>query len=112
MKRGKPRLRIWLRVGLTIALTAAVLGMAVPSNPAIAPASVPADNPSSALTPAPTSPLSPQLRDLRLVNYLPSDAGWQYMWIRWEPDRIDAGFAEMAGLGAYRRSTPCRCSRR
>jgi hypothetical protein len=108
MKRGKPRLRIWLRVGLTIALTAAVLGMAVPSNPAIAPASVPADNPSS----APTSPLSRQLRDLRLVNYLPSDAGWQYMWIRWEPDRIDAGFAEMAGLGAYRRSTPCRCSRR
>ena len=93
MKRGEPRLRIWLRVGLTIALIAAALCVAVPSNPA---ASAPTDSLSS----APAPPLSRQLRDLRLVNYFPSDAGWQYTWTRWEPDQIDDDFAQMASLGA------------
>jgi hypothetical protein len=34
------------------------------------------------------------------MNYFPSDAGWQYMWTRWEPDQIDHDFAVMAAMGA------------
>jgi hypothetical protein len=93
MKRGNLRLRIGLRIGLTIGLIAAVLCVAVPSsNPAIAPVCGRADSPSSTL--------SRQLSALHLMNYFPSDAGWQYMWTRWEPDQINDDFAVMAGMGA------------
>ncbi|HEU5331146.1 MAG TPA: hypothetical protein VFU73_00230 [Actinocrinis sp.] len=34
------------------------------------------------------------------MNYFPSDAGWQYMWTRWAPARIDDDFAVMAAMGA------------
>ena len=91
-RRKRLRVRIGLRIALTIALIAALLCVAIPSNPAIAPASGHPANPSS--------PLSRQLSALRLVNYFPSDAGWQYMWTRWEPDQINDDFAVMAGMGA------------
>ena len=94
MKRGKPRLRIGLRMGLAIAVIAAVLSMAVPSNPAIGPTC------GQQTASASPSPLGRQLSALHLVNYFPSDAGWQYMWTRWEPNQIDEDFAVMAGLGA------------
>jgi hypothetical protein len=40
------------------------------------------------------------LRSLHLINYFPSGDGWQYMWTRWEPTRINADFSIMAGMGA------------
>lgn len=82
------RANLWLRIGLTIAVIAAVMSVAAPSDPTTASAG---QRPSA---------LSRYLRTLRLVNYFPSDAGWQYMWTRWEPDRIDHDFAVMAGMGA------------
>jgi hypothetical protein len=39
------------------------------------------------------------LRSLHLINYFPSDGGWQYMWTRWDPSRIDADFATIANMG-------------
>ena len=98
MKRGNLWLRVGLRIGLTIAVIAAVMSVTVSSDPATsstratAPASGQADHPSSAL--------SRRLGALRLVNYFPSDAGWQYMWTQWDPDQIDHDFAVMANLGA------------
>jgi hypothetical protein len=97
MKRGNPRLRIGMRVGLAIAVIAAALSVAVPSHPAIAPTCGQTGTSSSA---EPPSALGRQLSALHLVNYFPSDAGWQYMWTRWDPGRIDADFALMAGMGA------------
>jgi hypothetical protein len=40
------------------------------------------------------------LRSLRLINYFPSNDGWQYMWTQWKPAQIDADFAIMASMGA------------
>jgi hypothetical protein len=48
----------------------------------------------------PASALSEYLSSLRLVNYFPSDDGWQYMWTRWEPGQINRDFATMAAMGA------------
>jgi hypothetical protein len=87
MKRRKP----WLRIGLMVAVIAAVVSVTVPSDPSTASAGGHSDTRSSAL--------SQNLRALRLMNYFPSDSGWQYMWTRWEPDRINADFAAMAGMG-------------
>jgi hypothetical protein len=96
MKRGnlwlRIGLRIGLRVGLTIAVIAAVMSVAVPSNPSTTLACGHTDNRSSAL--------SQQLSALHLMNYFPSDAGWQYMWTQWEPAQINDDFAAMAGMGA------------
>jgi hypothetical protein len=86
------RRNLWLRIGLTTAVIAAVMSVAVPSDPAIAPSCGHTDNRSSAL--------SGQLSALHLMNYFPSDAGWQYMWTRWEPDQINRDFAVMASMGA------------
>lgn len=83
---------LWLRIGLTIAVIAVVTSVAAPSNPATAPDRAhTADHPSA---------LGRYLRGLRLVNYFPSDGGWQYLWTRWEPDRIDHDFAVTATMGA------------
>lgn len=81
-----------LRIALTIAVIAAVVSVSAPSNPTIAP---PREQTHSG-----ASALSRYLRAIRLVNYFPSDAGWQYMWTRWNPRRIGDDFAVMAGLGA------------
>jgi hypothetical protein len=97
MKRGNPRLRIGMRIGLAVAVIAAVLSVAVPSHPAIAPTCGQSATSSSA---EPPSALGRQLSALHLVNYFPSDAGWQYMWTRWKPGQINEDFAVMAGLGA------------
>jgi hypothetical protein len=92
MKRGNLRSRMALRIGLTIALIAAVMSTATPSNPATATACGPNGTPSSAL--------SQQLRALHLMNYFPSDDGWQYMWTRWKPGQINEDFAMLASMGA------------
>ena len=84
MKRGT----LWLRIALTVAVIAAVMSVAAPSDPS---------TPSAGQR---STALSRYLRTLHLVNYFPADAGWQYMWTRWEPDRIDHDFAVMADLGA------------
>ena len=80
------------RIGLTIAVIAAALSMAAPSNPSLAPAHGQSDGRTSAL--------SRQLSALHLMNYFPSDAGWQYMWTRWAPGQINKDFAVMASMGA------------
>lgn len=85
----------WARTGLTIAamlVIAAVMSVTMPSDPSTASASGPTDDGVSAL--------GGQLRTVRLMNYFPSDAGWQYMWTRWEPDQINDDFAVMATLVA------------
>jgi hypothetical protein len=88
MKRGN----LWLRIGLTIAVIAAVMSVAVvPSDPSTASARGQTANRSSAL--------SRHLRTLHLMNYFPSDAGWQYMWTRWEPGQINDDFTAMAAMG-------------
>jgi hypothetical protein len=92
MKRGKSWPRIGLRIGLSISLIAAAMFVTVSSDPATAPA--------PGQTTTTSSTLSSRLSALHLVNYFPSDAGWQYMWTRWEPDQINHDFAVMAGLGA------------
>ncbi|HEV2639107.1 MAG TPA: hypothetical protein VGX23_28445 [Actinocrinis sp.] len=88
MKHGK----IWLRIGLAVAVIAAAMSAVVSSAPSTAPACGYADTGTSAL--------SRQLRAVDLVNYFPSDAGWQYMWTRWNPGQIDDDFATIATLGA------------
>ncbi|MGI8448404.1 MAG: hypothetical protein ACR2MP_14725 [Streptosporangiaceae bacterium] len=40
------------------------------------------------------------LRSLHVVNYFPADGGWQYMWTRWRPARINADFSVLAAMGA------------
>jgi len=84
--------KLLLRIGLTVAVIASVMSVAVSSKPSTASACGPTDSRSSAL--------SRQLRTLHLINYFPSDAGWQYMWTRWEPDQINHDFAVMATMGA------------
>lgn len=88
MKRHDPRLRI----ALVIVLIAAAVSVLVPSSPSTASACGQSENRSSAL--------SRQLQTIHLMNYFPSDAGWQYMWTRWEPSQIDDDFAVMASMGA------------
>lgn len=83
--------RSWRRVWLVLAEFAAVASMASTSA-AQAPAGRPADHGSLALR--------GYLRSLRLLNYFPADDGWQYMWTRWKPGRINADFAAMTALGA------------
>ncbi|MGH3166033.1 MAG: hypothetical protein ACRDN0_09085 [Trebonia sp.] len=46
------------------------------------------------------SALGRYLSSLRLINYFPSDAGWQYMWTRWDAGQINRDFATMAAMGA------------
>ena len=86
------RLRIVLRFALTIPVILGVMSVTVPSKPAIAATCGQSENRSSAL--------SGRLRALNLINYFPSDAGWQYMWTRWEPDQLDSDFAAMERMGA------------
>jgi hypothetical protein len=88
MKRSK----LWFWIGLTIALIAAVTSVAASSDPSTTSASGHTDTRMSAL--------SRHLRTLHLMNYFPSNAGWQYMWTRWEPGRINDDFAVMATMGA------------
>ncbi|MGH6653795.1 MAG: hypothetical protein ACRDVE_01160 [Actinocrinis sp.] len=89
MKRGK----VWLRIGLAITVIAALLSVAALS-------SSPSTTPARGYTADRSSTLSGDLRGLHLVNYFPADAGWQYMWTQWEPDRINHDFAVMATMGA------------
>lgn len=88
MKHGDLRLRI----GLVIAVIAVIMSVAAPSGFSAAPGRAHPDHRASAL--------SRYLRTLRLMNYFPADNGWQYMWTRWEPDRIADDFAVMATMGA------------
>ncbi|MBS2964720.1 hypothetical protein KGA66_16805 [Actinocrinis puniceicyclus] len=90
MRRRGLRLRIGLTAAV-ITVIAALMSAAAPSGPSPAAGCGNAGSRSSAL--------SRYLRTLRLMNYFPSDAGWQYMWTRWEPDRIDHDFAVMATMG-------------
>jgi hypothetical protein len=49
------------------------------------------------------SPELPRLdvpRDLKVVSYFRTDAGWTEMWTDWRPDRIDADLARAASLHA------------
>ncbi|MDH6132181.1 hypothetical protein P3T37_001566 [Kitasatospora sp. MAA4] len=41
-----------------------------------------------------------RLMKLHLLNYYPSAAPWTALWTDWDPDRIGADFAAIAGLGA------------
>jgi hypothetical protein len=76
---------------MTIAIVAVVAFVSAPSNPRAA---------AHAPTPEHPSALSQYLRGLHLMNYFPSDAGWQYMWTRWDPHQIDGDLSVMASMGA------------
>ncbi len=39
-------------------------------------------------------------RELRVVSYFPSDAGWTQMWEPWRPERIAADLRRLRGLNA------------
>ena len=39
-------------------------------------------------------------RELKVVSYYPSDAGWTEMWTKWEPDRIAADFDRAVSVHA------------
>src|SRR5512145_439504 len=39
-------------------------------------------------------------RELRVVSYYPSDAGWTLMWDRWRPSRFAADLRRLRGLNA------------
>jgi len=39
-------------------------------------------------------------RDLKVVSYYRTDAGWTEMWTDWRPDRVDADLARAASLSA------------
>ena len=39
-------------------------------------------------------------RELRVVSYFPSDAGWTQMWEPWRPQRIAADLRRLRGLNA------------
>ena len=39
-------------------------------------------------------------RELRVVSYYPSDAGWTRMWDPWRPERIAADLQRLRGLNA------------
>jgi hypothetical protein len=90
-----------LRIGLVILLIAAAVFVIVPSNSSDQTNPAPSSAaPTCVQSEGPASALSRRLQALHLVNYFPSDAGWQYMWTRWDPSRIDDDFAKMATLGA------------
>jgi hypothetical protein len=82
------RIGAWLAAGLAVAIVAAAVLTAVISRPG-----------TGGVLRSPAA-LRSYLRSLRLINYFPSQNGWQYMWTRWEPARVNADFAIMAGLGA------------
>lgn len=90
-------LRNVLRIGVTIAVTAGILSAVVARPSAIAASCGQGEGRSSA---SGYSTTGGRLRALDLINYFPSDAGWQYMWTRWDPGRIDEDFGRMAGMGA------------
>jgi len=49
------------------------------------------------------SPTLPRLdvpRDLKVVSYFRTDAGWTEMWTDWRPDRIDADLSRATSLHA------------
>jgi hypothetical protein len=96
--RTSPRFRprAWLTVAAAVLVTAlASVGLSY------APAADGIDHRAPAARSLPRlSPLATALRSLRLVNYFPADNGWQYMWTRWNPGRLNADFATMAALGA------------
>jgi hypothetical protein len=77
-----------LAAGLVLAGIVAVVTVAASASSATSPSGQPA------------SALSGYLSSLRLVNYFPSDNGWQYMWTRWEPDQINRDFDTMEAMGA------------
>jgi hypothetical protein len=39
-------------------------------------------------------------RDLKVVSYFPSNAGWTEMWTDWQPARIDADLGRLESLHA------------
>lgn len=91
MTRAKRR-TFWQRIGLVTALIAVIASVAAPSDPSAASQhGQPGDHPSA---------VGAYLRTLRLINYFPSGDGWQYMWTRWQPGRIDHDFALAASMGA------------
>ena len=49
---------------------------------------------------APTLPRLDAPRDLKVVSYYRSDAGWTEMWTDWRPDRIDADLERAQSLHA------------
>jgi hypothetical protein len=42
----------------------------------------------------------PQLMGLKAINYNRSDAGWTYLWQRWDAGQMDQDFARIAGFSA------------
>lgn len=54
--------------------------------------------------PLPASPPSagamPSVTSLKAVNYERADAGWTYLWQRWDPVAMNTDFARIAGLSA------------
>lgn len=93
------RRRLWLMTGLFAAVLVAVTTVTAVSGPVwVRPGASPARE--YALVGQRPSALARYLKSLRLINYFPSDAGWQYMWTRWDPDQINRDFATMAAMGA------------
>jgi hypothetical protein len=84
---GRARRRAWLVIAELAVVACLAATCAAP-----APAGGQADSGSLALR--------EYLRSLHLMNYFPAGGGWQYMWTRWRPGRINADFAVMAALGA------------
>jgi endo-1,4-beta-mannosidase len=62
----------------------------------------PASHGSAGHCPAAKSPadLQSTVRDLKEVNYYPADAGWTYMWSRFDPNVIGRDFARIRDLDA------------
>jgi hypothetical protein len=54
----------------------------------------------SAVVGAPTLPRLDVPRDLKVVSYFRTDAGWTEMWTDWQPDKIDADLTRAASLNA------------
>jgi hypothetical protein len=90
LTRPGSSLRLW--AGLTAAGIAAVTTVAASATSAAPPAPARGGQHSSAL--------GRYLRTLHLMNYFPADAGWQYMWTRWEPGQINRDFTAMKAMGA------------
>src|ERR1700737_4771497 len=91
-KHATVRSSLWLWAGLVTAGIATVATIAASVAPATPPMRASAEQNSATL--------SRYLRTLHLMNYFPSDSGWQYMWTRWEPDQINRDFTTMAAVGA------------
>jgi hypothetical protein len=73
-----------------VRLRALLLAVALLAVPASASAGVDASGPRRLDVP----------RELRVVSYYPSDAGWTRMWDPWRPDRIAADLRRLRGLNA------------